>query len=163
MKVKFHTTTASQLKICGQYNLILLASLSKLEGIAEHCTLFIQQISFWQSNQGIFLFPVDTTTTDYSPVNTMMLLQRCWDVATRHCSDVTIQLRQKHRTTLQKRRHCNASLRNVIMRCCNHFIFATSSDFAAMLQRWCCVYWRAKIDNEIVLFSVHLIPKLFDN
>ena len=34
----------------------------------------------------------------------------------------------KRRMTLQKRRRYNFSLRNVIMRCCNDVVFATSSD-----------------------------------
>ena len=65
----------------------------------------------------------------------MTSLQRYCDVAIQRRSDVAIQLRWKHRTMLQKRCHCNVSLRDVIMRRCNDVVFATSSD-VSIATKW---------------------------
>ena len=63
-----------------------------------------------------------------NPVDTMTSLQRRCDVAIQRRRDVDIYLQWKCQTTLQKRRRCNVTLRDVIMRRCKDVVFVTSSD-----------------------------------
>ena len=63
MKVKFHTSTALQLKVCGQYNQMLLTGLSAGHQIG---TLIKQLVSKSENRRSCLFFPFANGTYKYT-------------------------------------------------------------------------------------------------